>query len=370
MARPHHTKMAERAFLPLCEAAERTDLLDKLRTADLNEDRQSEQFAKLKRLQADGIPPIFLPNGGFLYPFNEGEQRCLALACDDEIETLTDILDDWLVSNGAFLDKLDESTFLFLAYYTFRYYRIRSQYENKAEAQEVLDIVDDDYDGHDIGYLINYYRPVSIIKVAPDSLLSDCNIYALSAELLCKHRRLRSLVIDDDFADSIYELIGLPDVDSEKIFQTLTATRWRHAFLELYRCLESLFTLPRILELRNEIAPNSTLSEIKSAVRRSLNWREQEKNSIEEIFSSLDSDRSLDSIESQVPAFKDLLSREKFKRKSIGRRIYKIRNSLVHHEDYESGSDFQYDDEEYRYLAMYLVSCLPRIIRKFDLNQF
>lgn len=73
-------------------------------------------------------------------------------------------------------------------------------------------------------------------------------------------------------------------VPFDRVFRAFIERRYEHAFLDLYRCLEMLFSLKKIDALRSRLNLNSLHLEISADVEDALGWRPVEKNALAEIF--------------------------------------------------------------------------------------
>jgi len=364
--RPNFVQCAERAFRPLVEVSGRLDLAPKLKTKALPPALAPEQFQRFKDLRALDFEPIFLPNGGFLYPYKLGERACLALSSYSGQDKIEQQLASWLDENSATFEPVDPATFLFLAYHAYGYIRLQSEFQTALGAESVIDIIRADYVGHDVFDIIEYYQPIYIITFDETSVFSDIQPYILATELLSMVGDLRSLIVDREFSNAVHQLLQYPSIDAEKLFLTLTSTRWRYAFLELYRCIEAVLFLPWILDLRLALPATCTLRDGYSKIRSTLGWRENKAESIQRLFDKLEGDPALVDAEIGVNQFIDLVNTEDFKRRWVGRRINKIRNMLVHHEDFDDGEVLDVSESEFRHLCLYMTRVIATICARYD----
>lgn len=177
---------------------------------------------------------------------------------------------------------------------------------------------------------------------------------------------LRSPIIDNSFSDKAYPLIQYPSVDSEKLFLALTATRWRYVFLELFRCIEAVLYMTWVMDLKKSVNGIFTLRKGYESIRTSLGWREDKGVSIQKLFSLFELDSDISMAESNVDQFQELLGTEGFKRAWIGKKIYKIRNQLVHHEDFTDRTVLNVTEDEFRDISVYLVIFLQKLFALYD----
>lgn len=353
-------------FEPLAAAASRPDLLKKLKTADLAEERRETQYAQFASVKLDGSNIVYLPGGGFLAIYSHSGGRYVALSSSSLNSDEEDALSVWAAAAGLEESNLDESTFLFLSHDLKGYFRLNDNYRVANNALNAIDIVTTDYAGHAFEDLYSYYRPVYLFRIPESSFYFASDVFEIGTSLCCDNEPLRSHIIDSDISAVLSDLSNFKSLPQENLFQALTASQWRHVFLELYRCIEALFFLPWIVELKKSIPIQMRAFDLKSSCRASLRWREKEEDSIVSLFEMLAADKYLDAIEDKITVFIELKSLPSFSRGSLGRRIYKVRNGLVHHEDYEEPNKYKLDDAQWRFLSVYLGLALVQLHRKYE----
>ena len=362
-----YTDCVKCAFAPFVKASGRSDIKDKLKATPPPFAIRNEQFKKFGKLRSGDFMPLILPNGGFFFPFYIGDTRCFAFSSFVDDISINNALDNWLNENEAVIEFVDQSTFLFLSYFAQGYYTLLPEFQNRLRADEILSIAEfSGYAGHSIDDIILYYSPTYIISLPTDSLLIDADPFIVATDLLCIVPSFPSQIIDNEFSDEIHALLSFPSINVENLFLALTATRWRYAYLEIFRVLESILHVPWVIDLMKDLGNTSPLPEVYILLRKSLSWREMKGDSIERIFASMNSDSDLILEEHRIDIFYDLMSKDDFDRRNIGRRIYKIRNQLVHPEDYSDGSKLDIKENEFRLLSIYLAKILRKIYTTYD----
>jgi hypothetical protein len=353
-------------FQPLATAAGRLDLLDKLTTLPVPDDRRKEQYARFKSFKIDGSDVVYLPNGGFAALYVHHAGRYVAISTAGLIRQDEETLTNWASSHEFEPEELDECTFMCLAHHLKGYFRLADEYRSKDEALNVIDVIAPDYQGHAFDRLYSYYRPVFLFRIPADSTFFSAGVFTITTDLCCNNPALRSPIIDDELVAPLTDLSAMPAIAAENLFQALTASHFRHAFLELYRCIESIFYLPWMLDLKAASKIHTRAVDLKQTCRTSLNWREKEEPSMERIFGLLPGDKQLDETEDAIELIKDLKNADEFERSQLGKRLYAIRNGMVHHEDYERPNQYRPNDQQWRFLALYLALALVRIVRSHE----
>ncbi|WP_242186598.1 hypothetical protein [Sphingomonas sp. CARO-RG-8B-R24-01] len=360
----------ESVFFDLLKAAGRADLSEKIKTADLPEERKIEQFSKLKNLRAYKNGAMKLVNNCFVARYEEGETAYLCIQTDlvgsDAEESASYLLAEY----GAIPAILDESTFLFIAHEFRGFYVLKPQYFEVRQAKEIIDIADDElYVGHDIGELISAFKDIKIFAVDKNSVLATADIWFLAATLASAHTKFRSELLGNIISNKIAALLQLGNVNPENIYYALTSMHWKHCFLELYKCLESLHFLPWILRLKESTGLADDGYTLSKKVSSSLLWRGKEGQSTELLFAMLQDDTALKDEVFDTEAFKDLKG-VKFDKATVGRRIYKIRNFLVHQEDYEDDAPIGITERCWPAIVCFLVDVISELYKKnaYDVN--
>lgn len=356
-----HKSFVRSAFEPLADAAGRLDLLEKLLTEPIPDNRKDEQYARFNSFEVDQSDVVYLPNGGFVALYSHRDGRYLGISSAGLIaKDETDIL-MWAADRHLEQESFDECTFLCFAHHLKGYYRLTDRFRAAEDALNVIDVVSDNYIGHAFSELILYYRPVLVFQIPQDSLYSTADIFRFAAELCCNNEAVRSAIIDQELASALFQLIESSPVPNENLFQAVTASHFRHAFLELYRCLESNFYLPWMIELKRTGGIHTRACELKNTCRVALQWREKELPSMEKLFALVPRSEKLDNLEDAVELFKDLKNGGDFTRNQIGKRLYTIRNGMVHHEDYEEPNQYKPNDVQWRFLSLYVAHVLLAI---------
>lgn len=113
----------------------------------------------------------------------------------------------------------------------------------------------------------------------------------------------------------------------EAVFRGLTATHWDHAFLEFYRCIERLYSVPYIEKFRSNLSAVRHL-DVNLWVSSALNWRPKEEDALVCILNDL-TDRGL------VIKLATVLSVNSSATPTdittpVGKALYKVRNNIAH----------------------------------------
>ncbi len=198
------------------------------------------------------------------------------------------------------------------------------------------------YGGHSIEELISYFEPVTIFRLDDLStnlsnsfmsctyfLMSSCNMLItlpLADETISK---LRSIFIKD---------IKIP---KDNVFLSLTSSHLKHCFLELYRCIEWLYVIPRARRLKGAIAYQKPAFELAVHCIDELSWRRKEEDSLAKIIS--------DTLFEYERVCLNLAGCSLFKNidldsASIAKHLYSFRNQFVHQFEYHKEKEYLSED--------------------------
>lgn len=170
MARKY-TECVQAVFEPLVEACnfEHRELL---KTADLADERKAKQFKRFKNLKIDGSRASPLATGGFVAVASELDTELL-LVCAPALNEQEGVAFEDFIFNKFEIPSVefDESTFLVVAKELPGLLKLNSRHRNTLDALNILDVIDDDYNGHDLSELANVFQPVWVFEIPPDHLL-------------------------------------------------------------------------------------------------------------------------------------------------------------------------------------------------------
>ncbi len=335
-------------------------LTGKLKSEHIKSEEIQNNFSNNIILDKNLIAP--LATGGVVIDMKCNDTHSLVLI-GSRVE-LSDLNGLSSSDNFSYNDTFNPALFLILTKDFKSYIKVGSIYqiEKKDDIENFLDIIDDEYSGHSIEDISKYYEPIYIIDIKPNSVLKDQDfislIISLSIEipslLHCKNR---------EFIESARKISDTENkytedkyiIDAEMLYQSLTSFYSRHAFLDIYRCLEKLFYFPETYRLHQELKNKNSsfiieLYDLKNICEESISWRRTEKDSITKLFELVFCQNIdiFDKIYNEIifgklpdesnedPSDEDsILKNKKIKAKFIAEKIYMYRNSLVHHEDKE-----------------------------------
>jgi len=220
----------------------------------------------------------------------------------------------------------------------------------------------DGYLGHDIDDVINIFEPLNIIRISKDSILYSVDDYelgyyvSLSMELDIISLPMFSII--DIYMCLISNFNS--KVPKDNIFHSLTSTHWKHCFLELYRCVEWLYLLPRTMNLKYAIGYTSKASSLANECVDKLSWRKKEEDSLCRLIKLAFENEEFYERAYWMTIFKDA----DFSAERSASVIYRLRNQFVH--QFNKEQEKELNDVMWRELIVFTLLLITILYEKFD----
>ncbi|AXS82311.1 hypothetical protein [Marinobacter sp. Arc7-DN-1] len=150
------------------------------------------------------------------------------------------------------------------------------------------------YEGHDFDEIKKYFEDVILFEVKKDSIVRELN-EKLKVQYILSNNSSCVRLPFGDVGDGMRELfVEKSPLLFDNIFSALTSTYWEHAFLELYRSIEAIYQIPRMIKLKGKLGDDfdgvSTLDLAKLCYEE-LGWRPFEKESLKSLLTILPEDQ-------------------------------------------------------------------------------
>lgn len=207
---------------------------------------------------------------------------------------------------------------------------------SNATASQARDILEDqyrgrdNYNGHELAEVEALFPVLRFSKVsesfeAPylDSLERVAGAYVAAGypgHPLEINKELRSSLI------SLFE--GANDtVPFHLPLQGILSYTWPALFLDLYRCLEQLYSAPRLIELVSKVSHKGPLADLAFILEDVLTWRPKEEEALGGVLDRTSDSTKLLILDAFTPGVKELPDKSAEK---CAKHIYRLRNSHVH----------------------------------------
>lgn len=122
---------------------------------------------------------------------------------------------------------------------------------------------------------------------------------------------------------------GAKNIPFDNLVFSLVSVYWRYSFLDVYRCIERLFSISFLEEIYQDLGIENSLSllNFSAKIEKYIGWRPEEIKAINKLID--DSPQDAIDILQELKSFIDSRQADTLPSKP-GEVIYKIRNSIVH----------------------------------------
>lgn len=288
---------------------------------------EKDIFLNASKLEVD-----YILNNVKVGKFSYNNDDYLLITQIDAYDPTTKTVFGYLESSGIFEQEINAGLFLFLVKDA-DLQRIASV--SLLEENIFFDQYDGEYQGHDFSDLLEFVEDFTVFKIDANSAFKGRDSIEASYFICAQFEKFIRLPIQALVKDYLAVLQEQSAVLKENVFLSLTATHYKHAFLELYRCIEVLYILPRSIMLKAKLAYTNPAYELARHCSNELGWRRREEDSLARIFKDID-EAVIAASGIQGASFAiaewafDGTDTQKKSHEALAAKIYRIRNQLVH----------------------------------------
>ena len=219
--------------------------------------------------------------------------------------------------------------------------KVHFRYSASEIDQYLLHQQDDSaYKGHLLSELSDYFEPFCIIKLEDYSLglLEDVNL--LYYYILTEYSRAITLPLHEETIEKMRSFfICYNKIPKDNIFLSLTSSHLKHCFLELYRCIEWLYVIPRARNLKYLINYSEPAYTLATHCTNELSWRGKEEDSLSRLINDIIlHDENISFKMSYSEFFRDV----ECSASSFAKHLYSFRNQFVHQFEYNKEKKFEF----------------------------
>lgn len=266
-------------------------------------------------------------------------------------------------------DQLDELVFMFLRgseALAFNTTLAKAAEENISHQAE-----ESNYQSTDVKELLPYYEKFIVFNVNQNSALAGKSVFWFSYIIAAHWKGAAARHVT---ATALYQISTVYDnnlwhfpIDNARL--AIVATHFKHTYIDLYRCIEWLYVLPRCMMVKAELNLQQKASKLAKTLSEKLAWRRTEKDSLELLLlasglDNLDSKLVNDCLlselqpipphgpmlqkpgvqtgENQIPTLDDW---RKYAAKALASRLYAVRNQFVHQLDVDDEQEVRKGSE-------------------------
>jgi hypothetical protein len=352
MAQPSINDVMISVFKPLTDVCGRPDLLTKLRTAKLDPELLKDQIPRFKSLWKNDLDFVSLNSSDFIVRFKCNDANYIAFNIENLSQDERHAFSEFLISEGLVLARYEEAFYLYLRYLLGGQYKLKRDLRNPQTALNTIDVVDSGYDGHQIRDIMECYSEIVVWLVPEANIYGDRSLWYVATRIGSAIEHFRSPLISRELATKIALLVDIPKVPEDSIYTAMTAIHWKYIFFELYKCLEKIFYLPWQVALKRELGFSDSAAALATLCRANIEWRVKEESSIRNLFSMLEEHVFRVDFDN-CSVFRGL-NAQPIEKPTFGRKIYKIRNVLVHRHDHDDSTDEQLSDNDWSHLTAFM----------------
>ncbi len=287
-----------------------------------------------------GISPsrdelVFGPGGGICFKFAHGGSEFLALSLrnfyDFEIGSVLSALTEIGVNEVDF----EHAHFLSFVFTHGQYLDVSRErlshpedLENRLDVKDVFSCTLED--------IVSVYEDVRVFELSQASVSS---LFAVLCHLAARFKTARSPFVPDEIIDVSRRLLLLKNAPYENIYLSLSASHWKHSFIEIYRVVEGLYYFGWMHSIKQTFGGNDTEYDLYLKLQDQLSWRYKEKASIAKLFEivprlvlATHDPVDIKSLSGRFERQTDIAVMNRF-----AHLIYSIRNSNVHQGESEDG---------------------------------
>jgi hypothetical protein len=266
--------------------------------------------------------------GGACFEFEDKACKYLAISLRSYHPFEIDQLSDVMTSLGAKEEEIEDKHFLSFFSYFGDYIDVALKYQSSVES--VIDKLELETNWcTDLEKLCSVYEEFRIFNINEvielTSLKTLCNLAVV-------FKSARSPFIPSALSDVASRLIKLDKIPYENIYLSLSASHWKHSFLEIYRVVEGLYYFGWMSQLKKSLESPLTEYELGKNCKDKASWTFNEKTSIKKLFEHVPSGVLSICEPNKITCLKSKLLniKEDEIMRAFASAVYSIRNSNVH----------------------------------------
>lgn len=278
---------------------------------------------------------VFGPGGGIGFKFMRGDREFLALSLRNFYEFEVGSVLSALTEIGINEEVFELAHFLSFVLAHGKYLDVsREKLSRPQELDNSLDV--DDSFSCALEDIRDVYEKICVFEL---NQASTSSLFAVLCHLAARFKTARSPFIPEEIIDVSRRLLKLQGAPYENIYLSLSASHWKHAFIEIYRVLEGLYYFGWMHGLKQTLGGNYAEYDLYLTVQDQLSWSFKEGVAIVKLFEIvprvvlLNHDPvDIRSLSDRFQDTSDVAVMRKF-----ANLVYSIRNSNVHQGESEHG---------------------------------
>ncbi|MDT0507440.1 hypothetical protein [Novosphingobium sp. MMS21-SN21R] len=236
----------------------------------------------------------------------------------------------------------------------------------RATSVEIRDVIEaeysglEGYEGHELTDVAGLFPPV-VFAEADVNYPYTMNIDRVLGAMVAATYLDGPIALSEDALNAAGSLFtaGPSSIPFEIVLQGILSISWSGLYVELYRCVEQLYPVPRLSNLINRWASTQSLNSLAELLRDSLGWRPREDESLIKLIKECPDQVANDLIAS----FELELDEKSIAADAAGRQVYGMRNSLVHFRG--NTVVVQPNDEKWNAIVVAMIALVAETYNRF-----
>lgn len=289
------------------------------------------------RPDKDGV--VFGPGGGVCFKFVQEGQEFLALSLRNFHEFEVSSVLEALTEIGVCEVEFECTHFMSFVHAHGQYLDIArerlsrpKELENALDLKSTLSVALSD--------VISVYEDVRVFEFSESPNSSP---WAILCHLAARFKMARSPFIPQEIIEVSQRLLLLPFVPYENIYLALSASHWKHSFIEIYRVVEGLYYFGWMYGVRRTFGGGDSEYELYLKLQNELSWKYNERASIAKLFEIIPrrvlanyDPVGIESLSAKFENKEDVAVMKRF-----ANLIYSIRNANVHQGESDEGPSIE-----------------------------
>ncbi|MDC7798341.1 hypothetical protein [Stenotrophomonas geniculata] len=290
---------------------------------------QPSQLTKALRSASHNREELVFGHGGgicFRFVRDGGEYLALSLRNFHDFETraVLGALTEIGVNEVAF----DQAHFLSFSFTHGRYFDVAREYLSSPESlEDKLDVKE--HFCASLEDIITVYEDIRVFELTQSASPSP---FSILCHLATQFKTARAPFVPNEIIEVSRRLLQYPNAPHENIYLSLSASHWKHAFIEIYRAIEGLYYFGWMHDVRSALNIDIGEYELYLQLHRKMSWKYKEEPSIAKLFELIPRTALAPSDPLQIKSLADRFvgTPDSEVMKKFAYLIYSIRNSNVH----------------------------------------
>lgn len=201
-----------------------------------------------------------------------------------------------------------------------------------------------EYTGHDLLEIESLFPKIKYFKMDNNEVYLQSKDRALGAYIAASYTYGPLKFSEDTRKELVSFFVSGPDYAPYKlILMGALSFSWKGFFLELYRSIENLYSIPRIEKLSKDFGGGGSLYNISRILIDHLDWRPKENESLNIILADVDKNicaEIFSLIRKNAIQTEDLTNHGQI----AGNAIYQLRNAIVHFRPDQNNTEDEVSD--------------------------